>query len=147
LNQADVAILDPIALQTLPASVAAHSGMDAFVHAFESYLSLNASPITDGINLYAMRMISESIRQFVANRKDLDPGLNMLIGSCLAGMTFGLTGLGNVHCMARFVGAFFHVSHGLSNAICYPTRQNSTCLPIPANTHMLPRQWGKISRG
>ena len=44
----------------------------------------------------------------------------MACASNLAGITFGLTGLGNVHCMARFVGAFFHVSHGLSNAICLP---------------------------
>jgi alcohol dehydrogenase len=120
LNPAEVAILDPIALKSLPAAVAAHSGMDAFVHAFESYLSLNASPMTDALNLYAIELISQNIRQFVANRENLDAGLNMLYGSCLAGITFGQTGVGNVHCMARFVGAFFHVSHGLSNAICLP---------------------------
>lgn len=147
LNPADVAILDPIALQTLPASVAAHSGMDAFVHAFESYLSLNASPITDGINLYAMKMISESIRQFVANRKDLDPGLNMLIGSCLAGMTFGLTGLGNVHCMARFVGAFFHVSHGLSNAICLPYAAKFNLLANPRKYAYVAQAMGENIQG
>lgn len=120
LNPADIAILDPVALKTLPAHVAAHSGMDAFVHAFESYLSLNASPMTDAINLYAIELISQNIRQFVSNRENLEAGLNMLYGSCLAGITFGQTGLGNVHCMARFVGAFFHISHGLSNAICLP---------------------------
>jgi alcohol dehydrogenase len=120
LNPAKIAILDPIALESLPTNVAAHAAMDAFVHAFESYLSLNASPTTDGINLYAMELISQNVRPFVANRANLGAGLNMACGSNLAGITFGLTGLGNVHCMARFVGAFFHVSHGLSNAICLP---------------------------
>ena len=120
LNPAKVAILDPIALESLPANVAAHAAMDAFVHAFESYIALNASPITDGINLYAMELISQNVRPFVANRANLDAGSNMACASNLAGITFGLTGLGNVHCMARFVGAFFHVSHGLSNAICLP---------------------------
>lgn len=120
LNPAKVAILDPIALKSLPATVAAHSGMDAFVHAFESYIALNASPMTDAINLYAIELIAQNIRQFVANRANLDAGLKMACASNLAGITFGLTGLGNVHCMARFVGAFFHVSHGLSNAICLP---------------------------
>lgn len=120
LNPANVAVLDPLALRTLPASVAAHSGMDAFVHAFESYISLNANPMTDAINLYAMELMSQNIRQFVANRNNPEAGLNMLAASSLAGITFGQTGLGNVHCMARFVGAFFHVSHGLSNAICLP---------------------------
>jgi alcohol dehydrogenase len=120
LNPAKVAILDPIALESLPANVAAHAAMDAFVHAFESYISLNASPITDGINLYAIELISQNVRPFVANRANLDAGSNMACASNLAGITFGLTGLGNVHCMARFVGTFFHVSHGLSNAICLP---------------------------
>ncbi len=44
LNPAKVAILDPLALKSLPATVAAHSAMDAFVHAFESYIALNAKP-------------------------------------------------------------------------------------------------------
>jgi alcohol dehydrogenase len=65
-------------------------------------------------------LISQNVRPFVANRANLDAGFNMACASNLAGITFGLTGLGNVHCMARFVGTFFHVSHGLSNAICLP---------------------------
>lgn len=120
LNPAAYAILDPLALRTVPAHVAAHSGMDAFVHAFESYISRQSNLITDAMNLQAMELIAANIRQFVANRENLDAGLNMLCGSALAGITFGQTGLGNVHCMARFVGAACHVSHGLSNAVCLP---------------------------
>lgn len=120
LNPAAFAILDPLALRTVPGSVAAHSGIDAFVHAFESYVSRQANLMTDAINLQAIALLSANIRQFVANRENLEAGLNMLVGSALAGITFGQTGLGNVHCMARFVGARFHLSHGLSNAVCLP---------------------------
>lgn len=120
LNPARFAILDPLALRTLPAHVAAHSGMDAFVHAFESYLSRQANPVTDAINIEAIELLAANIRPFVANRENLAAGLNMLIGSALAGITFGQTGLGNVHCLARFVGAYWHLSHGLSNAVCLP---------------------------
>lgn len=120
LNPADVAILDPLAVTTVPAHVAAHSGMDAFVHAFESFIALNANPITDALNLHAIQLVAGNIRQFVANRSNTEAALAMLSGSALAGMAFGITGLGNVHCMARFVGAKYHVSHGLSNALCLP---------------------------
>ncbi|MDO9358039.1 MAG: iron-containing alcohol dehydrogenase [Polaromonas sp.] len=119
-NPADVALLDPLAVSTVPAHVASHSGLDAFVHAFESYISRGANPITDALNLHALELISGNIRQFVANRADSSSAMAMLSGSALAGMAFGITGLGNVHCMARFVGAFCHVSHGLSNAVCLP---------------------------
>ncbi len=119
-NPARVAILDPLALTSLPGSVAAYAGMDAFVHALESYVSLQSSPLTDGINLYAIQLIAENIRPFVANRGNLEAGGNMLSGAALGAIGFTNTGAGNVHCMARFVGAFFHVPHGLSNAVCLP---------------------------
>ncbi len=118
LNPARVAILDPLALVTMPAHVAMHSGVDAFVHAFESYVSRDANPFTDALTLRAMELIAGNIRAFVADRSNLAAGAAMLNGSALAGMAFGITGLGNVHCMARFVGAFFGLPHGLSNALC-----------------------------
>ena len=131
LNPARIAILDPIALKTLPGTVASHAGVDAFVHAFESYISLNANPLTDAMNLQAMELMSQNIRQFVANRANLEAGLNMACASNLAGITFGQTGLGNVHCMARFVGAFCHVSHGLSCAVCFPAAAEFNLLANP----------------
>ena len=120
LNPAAVAILDPLALVTMPGHVAAHSGLDAFVHAFEAYISRQASLLTDALSLQAVELLAANIRPFVADRSNLQAGLNMLCGSALAGIVFGQTGLGNVHCMARFVGAFYHLSHGLSNALCLP---------------------------
>jgi alcohol dehydrogenase len=147
LNPARVAILDPTAVMTLPATVAAHSGMDAFVHAFESYLSLNASPMTDALNLYAIELIGRNIRPFVANRHNLDAALQMLCGACLAGITFGQTGLGNVHCMARFLGAALHISHGLSNAICLPYAAEFNLLANPQKYARVALAMGEEVRG
>ncbi len=121
LNPARIAILDPSALRTIPPTVACHAGVDAFVHAFESFISRNANPFTDAVNIEAIRLLSANLRPFVANPANEEAALNMLCGSALAGMAFGQTGLGNVHCMSRFVGARFHLSHGLSNALCLPS--------------------------
>jgi alcohol dehydrogenase len=118
---AQVAILDPLAVSTAPAHVAAHSGVDAFVHAFESYLSKKANAFSDAVNLHAMRLICGSIRQFVANRQNPTAALDMLCGSSMAALSFGTTGLGNVHCMAMSLGSHFPVPHGLANAVCLPT--------------------------
>jgi alcohol dehydrogenase len=120
LNRAKVAILDPLALRSLPRTVAADSSIDAFVHAFESYLSLKSNLLSDSMDLYAMELIAHHIRPFVSNRGNLESGLKMLCAATLAGMAFSNTGTGNIHCMARFIGAIFHVSHGLSNAVCLP---------------------------
>jgi alcohol dehydrogenase len=120
LNPATVAILDPLATKSLPTAVATHAAMDAFVHALESYVARTANPITDAVNLNAIELIAGNVRRFISDKNDLDAGLKMLCAASLAAMGFSNTGAGNIHCMARFVGAFFHVSHGLSNAVCLP---------------------------
>ncbi len=130
-NPANVAILDPLALVTLPAMPAAGAGMDAFTHAMESYINLNANYVTDAYDLEAMALISKSLRPFVANRANLDAGLKMLCASCLAGLGFTNTGVGNVHGMSRFVGTFFHVAHGIANAVCLPVVAEFNLLASP----------------
>jgi alcohol dehydrogenase len=120
LNPTKVAILDPTVLKSLPVKVATHAAIDAFVHALESYVSLKANPLTDAMNLHAIHLIAHNVRPFISNRHNLGAGLKMLCGASLAAMGFTNTGAGNIHCMARFVGAFFHVPHGLANAVCLP---------------------------
>jgi alcohol dehydrogenase len=129
---AQIAILDPIAVVSMPAHVAAYAGIDAFVHAFESYLSKHANPFSDAVNLHAMKLIAGSIRQFVANRQNVGAALDMLCGSSLAALSFGTTGLGNVHCMAMAVGAVFPVPHGLANAVCLTHAASFNFIANPA---------------
>jgi alcohol dehydrogenase len=147
LNRAKVAILDPLGLKSLPANVAAHAALDAFVHAVESYVSLNANPITDAVNLHAIELIAANIRPFVSNRNNLQAGLNMLCTASLAAMGFSNTGLGNVHCMARFVGAFFHASHGLSNAVCLPHVARFNLKANPEKFARIANAMGEITDG
>lgn len=144
LNPARHAILDPEILASAPAHVIAHAGIDAFVHAFESFISSQANPFTDAVNLYAIELISRNIRQLYANRNNFSAGMAMLCGSTLAGMAFGQTGLGNVHCMARFVGARFKFSHGLSNGLCLPYVARFNMLANPAKFARVARAMGEI---
>lgn len=146
LNPARYALLDPGALVTLPASVAAHAGLDAFVHAVESFTSRQANPITDALNVKAIGLIAHNLRDLVDDRTNQSAALNMLLGSALAGMAFGQTGLGNVHCMARFVGAKYHVSHGLSNALCLTAVANFNRLAAPAKYAQIAQTMGVASQ-
>jgi alcohol dehydrogenase len=146
-NPSEYALLDPLALVTLPAEVAAHAAADAFVHALESYVSLKANPITDAMNLQAIELISQNVRPFVANRSNLEAGLQMLCAASLAAMGFSNTGAGNVHCMARFVGAFFHVSHGLSNAVCLPYAEEFNLMANPEKFARVALAMGERTEG
>lgn len=115
------AVLDPEMIMSLPASVAAATGMDALVHAIESYLSKAASPFTDAMAEKAMKLIAGNIRRFVADRSNEEAASAMMLASTFAGIAFAWARLGNVHAMAHPLGGFFNVPHGVANAILLPT--------------------------
>lgn len=119
-NPARAAILDPVMLRSLPRDVATHAGMDAFTHALESYVSKQANHFTDAGNIHAIHLISNHIRRFVEDRSDADAGLAMLCAAGFGAIGFSSTGAGNIHCMARFLSALFHMPHGLATALCLP---------------------------
>jgi alcohol dehydrogenase len=115
------AILDPELIMTAPASIAAACGVDALVHAMEAYLSTFASPFSDSMAEKAMELIGGNLRKFVANRKDKEAACAMMSGSTFAGISFAWARLGNVHAMSHPVSAYFHVAHGVANAVLLPT--------------------------
>ena len=115
------AVLDPELIMTAPASIAASCGVDALIHAMEAYVSNFASPFSDAMAEKAMELIGGNLRRFVANRKDEEAACAMMVGSTFAGMAFAWAKLGNVHAMSHPVSAYFHVPHGVANAVILPT--------------------------
>ena len=115
------ALLDPELIMSLPESVAASTGIDAFVHALEAYLSTMSSPFSDAMAEKAMELIGKNIRSFVANRNNVQAASAMLSGSMFAGIAFAWARLGNVHAMVHPLGGYFDVPHGVANAILLPT--------------------------
>ncbi len=117
---ADVAIVDPALTISLPPKITAATGVDALTHAVESYISKNASPVSDALALQAIRLISNSIRTAVANGQDKQARTDMSYGSYLAGIAFFNAGVAGVHALAYPLGGQFHIAHGDSNAVLLP---------------------------
>ena len=112
-----LAILDPESTRTLPASVAAATGMDAMTHAIEGYVSADWSAHGDARSLHALRMIRDNLERAVEQGEaDEEARGNMLIAANLA-ITLSL---GSVHAMSHPAGAHFGVPHGVANAIHLP---------------------------
>ena len=57
---ADVVVLDPTLTLTLPPAITAATGMDALSHAIESFVSLNATPLTEMYGLKAIELVNEN---------------------------------------------------------------------------------------
>jgi alcohol dehydrogenase class IV len=111
------AILDPGLLTSLPPGVIANTGLDALIHAVESFFSLRSNPITQQFSLSAVRLIYPSLIPFKENPKDAGLASQMLHGSCLAGIAFTNAGLGAMHALGHPIGSHYHLPHGLSCAL------------------------------
>jgi alcohol dehydrogenase class IV len=112
-----LAILDPDTTRTLPASVAAATGMDALTHAIEGYTCTEWDPYQDARSLQALRLIRDNFERAVERGPDDDEARgNMLVAASLA-ITLNL---GSVHALSHPAGAHFGVPHGVANAIHLP---------------------------
>ncbi len=117
----DVAIVDSDLVATMPATLVAHTGMDAMTHAIEAYVSTANSTYTDPLALYAIKMIYENL--ISSYNGDLSKREKMHDAQCLAGMAFSNALLGIVHSMAHKTGAVFEngqIIHGAANAMYLP---------------------------
>jgi len=117
---ARAALLDPQLTLALPPRVTAMTGMDALVHAIESFVGVRATVFTDTLNLQAIRLVATNLRPAFAQGQNLAARENMLYASCLAGMAFSNTQNGLAHALALAIGGKFHLPHGLLTAFIIP---------------------------
>lgn len=115
-----LAILDAELTLRLPPEITAATGMDALTHAIESYVSKHANPISQGMALHAIKLISRSLYKAYAVGSDVQAREDMLVGSLLAGMAFAQSKLGNVHAISHTFGGVFNIPHGIANAALLP---------------------------
>jgi alcohol dehydrogenase len=116
----DAALLDPGLTVSLPPHVTAATGIDAFTHALESYVSNQAHYISEMYAIEAIDLISHNLRTAFANGGNLAARSAMLMGSLLGGKALAMAGVGLVHAMAYPLGGMFNTPHGLANAILLP---------------------------
>jgi len=116
---ARLVVLDPQLLAGSPPEVIAHSGMDAFTQAVESYVSTGASWLTCQLSLKGLSMIASSLESVFSDSRN-GKTESLLTGSYLAGLALSNARLGIVHGLAHPLGARYHVAHGLACAVCLP---------------------------
>jgi alcohol dehydrogenase class IV len=114
------AIVDYELTLTMPLRLTADTGIDSLTHAIEAYVSRRANPYTDGLARNAMGLIARHIRTACAEPENRAAREAMMLGATTAGMAFSNASVALVHGMSRPIGAFFHVPHGLSNAMLLP---------------------------
>lgn len=116
-----VAIVDPEVTATMPKSVTAQTGFDAFSHNFEAYLSVNTNPLVEIMAEEAIKMVKEYLPKALENPNDMEARSKMAWADTLGGLTNSNAGVTLPHGLGMQVGGHAsHVSHGQALAIIYP---------------------------
>ena len=116
---ADIVIMDPTLTVELPKKITSATGMAALSHAIESYVSLNASPMTEMYGLKAMQLINKHLATACFEPENLEARAGMMLASYLAGCAI-TAGIGIDHIMAQPLGGEYHIPHGDACSIFLP---------------------------
>lgn len=143
----EVAIIDPQVMVSMPPHVTAFTGIDALTHAIEAYVSRRANPATDCLALHAIQLIGENLRIAFADGENLKAREAMAIASLLAGIAFSNASVCMVHAMARPLGVYFNIPHGLSNALLLPVVMNFSIMARPDKFSAIAKALGCIPTG
>ncbi|MGF1763369.1 iron-containing alcohol dehydrogenase [Aliivibrio kagoshimensis] len=115
-----IAILDPLLMTGLPANITAETGIDALTHAIESYIGGYATEQTKAYGYDAVKRIFAYLPKAYSDGDDIEARRHMSIASFNAGVAFTRASIGYVHAIAHQMGGYYHIPHGLANAVILP---------------------------
>jgi len=130
-----VALTDPEMTISMPQHVTACSGMDALVHAIESYISKDSNSVTELFAQKAIKLIAKGLKPAYFDGNDIKAREKMQIGATMA-MTAAMNSyLGLCHAMAMPLCALYHIPHGQVCGILLPhiLKYNAKSVPEKVN--------------
>ena len=113
-----IALVDPALTISMPPFITALTGIDAFAHAFEAYISRVDNPFVDAIALEAIRLFVENIEECVNYGDNIGARSNMMICSTLSGIAIGHCCTTMPHAIAQALGGITDAPHGGAIATC-----------------------------
>ncbi len=130
---------------TKPMRLTADTGIDSFTHALEAYVSRRANPFSDTFALAAMKAIWNNLPVACSHPQDRAAREAMMLAATQAGIAFSNSSVALVHGMSRPLGAWFHVPHGMSNAMLLPAVTEFSVQAAPARYAECARTIGIVS--
>ena len=129
----DMAIIDTDLHMSAPKGLTAASGIDAVTHALEAIASMLATDYTDGLAKQALKVIFDYLpRAYDNGMTDYEAREKMANAATMAGMAFANAFLGVCHSMAHKLGAFYHLPHGVANALMIDEVLRFNASEVPA---------------
>ncbi|ACS84501.1 iron-containing alcohol dehydrogenase [Musicola paradisiaca] len=113
----DYVALIPELTTSMPAHIAASTGIDALCHLIECFTATISNPVGDNYALIGLKKLFANIDAAVNEPGNLEARLNMLWASYYGGAAIAHSGTHLVHAMSYPLGGKYHIPHGVANAI------------------------------
>ncbi|MCP4848074.1 MAG: iron-containing alcohol dehydrogenase [Verrucomicrobiaceae bacterium] len=117
---AKVAILDPELTLTQPASVTAHTGIDALTHAIESAVTKSRSEVSMAYSRLSFSLLNEGFEAVIKNPECVRSRAMVQLGAAYAGVAIENSMLGAAHAAANPLTAHFGIVHGQAVGVMMP---------------------------
>jgi len=110
-----VALVDPELTYTLPPTITASTGLDAFTQVLEPFVCNRTNPLIDTVCREGLQRAARSLRQVCEHGEDKGAREDLALVSLFGGLALANAGLGAVHGFAAVLGGMFPAPHG---AVC-----------------------------
>lgn len=125
-------VLDASLTTTMPKTVTGVTGLDAIVHAVESYVSTKANPMSRMYAREAFRLLDAAFERVLTAPCDVDARASMLVGAHYAGAAVENSMLGAAHASANPLTARHGAPHGVAVGLMAPHVMAYNQEPDPA---------------
>jgi len=112
--------LDPDLMLGLPPAITAATGLDALTHGVEAYIGLWDRGTRSETGRMCVKGVFEWLPRVMADPQDAEARLGMSIAAYYGGVAINQVNVGSVHAIAHQLGAFYHLPHGVANAMVLP---------------------------
>jgi len=116
----NLALIDPRLTHSMPPSITASTGLDAFTQLLEAFVSGQATALTDCLCREGLQRASRSIRKAYLHGGDIEAREDMCLASLFGGLALANAKLGAVHGFAGPIGGMYTAAHGALCAALLP---------------------------
>ncbi|SHO56238.1 iron-containing alcohol dehydrogenase [Vibrio quintilis] len=113
----DYVLLAPAFTTSMPAPIAASTGIDALCHLIECFTACIANPVGDNYAMIGMQKFFMNIEHLIDTPEDLTIRMNLLWASYYGGAAISHSGTHLVHALSYPLGGTYKIPHGLANAL------------------------------
>jgi len=145
--RAQYALVDPELSASMPPTMTANTGVDAFAQAIAGLVAKVATPIGDGIGLEAIRMMTPALIRAYRDGADRGARSAMAAGSMMAGLTMNVSDCTAEHSLGQAIGGLKHVPHGLTIGLVLAETLERERAHVPATLERVADAMGEPDDG